>query len=127
LDEAESAILQLSAQRISRGFMRAEEIVNTSFGSIDGLLQRGQRITGLDEMTSGLQPSDLIILAGRASMGKTALAMNIVENAAIDDQRTVAVFSLEMAKERTPHPGSDYASLKGAHHFMTVSKYIGHQ
>jgi len=106
LDEAESAILQLSEQRISRGFMRAEEIVNTSFGSIDGLLQRGQRITGLathycrlDEMTSGLQPSDLIILAGRPSMGKTALAMNIVESAAIDDQKTVAVFSLEMAKE----------------------------
>jgi replicative DNA helicase len=106
LDEAESAILQLSEQRISRGFMRAEEIVNTSFRSIDGLLQRGQRITGLathysrlDEMTSGLQPSDLIILAGRPSMGKTAFAMNIAESAAIDDQRTVAVFSLEMAKE----------------------------
>jgi len=106
LDEAESAILQLSEERISRGFMRAEEIVNTSFGSIDGLLQRGQSITGLathysrlDEMTSGLQPSDLIILAGRPSMGKTAFAMNIVENAAIDDQKTVAVFSLEMAKE----------------------------
>jgi replicative DNA helicase len=50
-------------------------------------------------MTSGLQPSDLIILAGRPSMGKTAFAMNIAENAAIDDQKTVAVFSLEMAKE----------------------------
>jgi len=106
LDEAESAILQLSEERISRGFMRAEEIVNISFGSIDGLQQRGQRITGLathygrlDKMTSGLQPSDLIILAGRPSMGKTAFAMNIVENAAIEDQKTVAVFSLEMAKE----------------------------
>jgi replicative DNA helicase len=106
LDEAESAIFQLSEQRIGRGFMRVEEIVTTSFGSVDGLLQRGQRISGLathyarlDEMTSGLQPSDLIILAGRPSMGKTAFAMNIAEFAAIDDQKTVAVFSLEMAKE----------------------------
>src|ERR1022692_644658 len=81
LDEAESAIFQLSEQRIGRGFFRIEEIVNSSFGSMDALLQRGQRISGLathydrlDELTSGLQPSDLIILAGRPSMGKTALA-----------------------------------------------------
>ncbi len=106
LDEAESAIFQLSEQRIGRGFFRVEEIVNSSFGSVDALLQRGQRISGLathydrlDELTSGLQPSDLIVLAGRPSMGKTAFAMNIAENAAIDDKKTVAVFSLEMAKE----------------------------
>ena len=106
LDEAEAAIFQLSEQRVDRDVMRVEEIVNTSFGSMDALLQRGRRTSGLathysslDEMTSGLQPSDLIILAGRPSMGKTAFAMNIVENAAIDDQKTVAVFSLEMAKE----------------------------
>ena len=69
-------------------------------------LQRGQRITGiathyadLDEMTSGLQRSDLIIIAARPSMGKTAFAMNIAENAAINDQKIVAVFSLEMSSE----------------------------
>ena len=50
-------------------------------------------------MTSGLQPSELIIIAGRPSMGKTAFAMNIAENASIEDRKTVAVFSLEMAKE----------------------------
>jgi replicative DNA helicase len=106
LDEAESAIFQLSEQRIGRGFFRVEEIVNSSFGSVDALLQRGQRISGLathydrlDELTSGLQPSDLIVLAGRPSMGKTALAMNIAENATIEDKKTVAVFSLEMSKE----------------------------
>jgi replicative DNA helicase len=106
LDEAESAIFQLSEQRIGRGFFRVEEIVNSSFGSLDALLQRGRRISGLathydglDELTSGLQPSDLIILAGRPSMGKTAFAMNIAENAAIEDQKHVAVFSLEMSKE----------------------------
>jgi replicative DNA helicase len=106
LDEAESAIFQLSEQRIGRGFFRVEEIVNSSFGSVDALLQRGQRISGLathyeklDDLTSGLQPSDLIVLAGRPSMGKTAFAMNVAENAAIDDKKTVAVFSLEMAKE----------------------------
>jgi replicative DNA helicase len=106
LDEAESAIFQLSEQRIGRGFFRVEEIVNTSFGSVDALLQRGKKITGLethygrlDDMTSGLQPSELIIIAGRPSMGKTAFAMNIAENASIEDGKTVAVFSLEMAKE----------------------------
>lgn len=106
LDETEAAILQLSEQRITRGFVRLEEIVKNSFGSVDALLQQGQRVSGLathfnrlDEMTSGLQPSDLIIVAGRPSMGKTALAMNIAENAAMRDGKTVAVFSLEMAKE----------------------------
>ena len=74
-----------------------QEIVREKFGSVDALLQRGQRVTGLathytdlDEMTSGLQKSDLIILAARPSMGKTAFAMNIAENAAIEDKQVVA-------------------------------------
>src|SRR5207245_6589144 len=106
LNDAEAAILQLSEKRIGRGFMGVQEIVKESFGSIDALLQRGQRITGLathytdlDEMTSGLQKSDLIIIAARPSMGKTAFAMNIAENSAVEDGKTVAVFSLEMSKE----------------------------
>jgi replicative DNA helicase len=73
---------------------------------VDALLQRGQRITGLathytdlDEMTSGFQRADLIIIAGRPSMGKTAFAMNIAENAAIEDQKVVGMFSLEMSRE----------------------------
>ena len=106
LNDAEAAIFQLSEKRIGRGFMSVPEIVKESFGSIDALLQRGQRITGLethygdlDEMTSGFQPSDLIIVAARPSMGKTSLALNIAENVAIIDQKVVAVFSLEMSRE----------------------------
>jgi replicative DNA helicase len=96
LSDTEAAIFQLSEKRIGRGFM----------GSVDALLQRGQRITGLathytdlDEMTSGLQRSDLVIIAARPSMGKTAFVMNIAENAAIEDQSVVGVFSLEMSRE----------------------------
>ena len=106
LNDAEAAIFQLSEKRIGRGFMDVQEIVKESFGSVDALLQRGQRITGLathytdlDEMTSGFQRSDLVILAARPSMGKTAFALNIAENAAIEDQKVVGVFSLEMSRE----------------------------
>ena len=106
LNDAEASILQISEKRIGRGFMGVQEIVKESFGSVDALLQRGQRITGLathyvdlDEMTSGLQRSDLIIIAGRPSMGKTAFAMNIAENAAIEDRVVAGIFSLEMSKE----------------------------
>ena len=106
LGDAEAAIFQLSEKRIGRGFMGVQEIVRESFGSVDALLQRGQRITGLathyvdlDEMTSGLQRSDLVIIAARPSMGKTAFVMNIAENAAIEDQQVVGVFSLEMSRE----------------------------
>ena len=106
LNDTEAQIFQLSEKRIGRGFMGVQEIVRESFGSTDALLQRGQRITGLathfdelDAITCGLQRSDLVIIAARPSMGKTAFAMNIAENAAIEDQKTVAVFSLEMSKE----------------------------
>jgi len=106
LNDAEATIFQLSEKRIGRGFMGVQEIVKESFGSVDALLQRGQRITGLathytdlDEMTSGLQPSDLIIIAARPSMGKTAFAMNIAENSAIQEGKVVGIFSLEMSRE----------------------------
>lgn len=81
-------------------------ILNESFGSIDELIDGGKEISGLrthyddfDRLTSGLQPSDLIILAARPSMGKTALALNIAQNAAMRDNKVVAFFSLEMSKE----------------------------
>ena len=106
LNDAEAAIFQLSEKRIGRGFLDVKEIVKESFGSVDALLQRGQRITGLethysdlDEMTSGLQKSDLVIIAARPSMGKTAFALNIAENAAIEDGKVVGLFSLEMSRE----------------------------
>jgi len=106
LDAAESAIFRLSENRIGRGFLDIKEIVKESFGSLDALYERGQRITGLethykdlDDLTSGLQPSDLVILAARPSMGKTAFALNIAQNAAVMDKKVVGVFSLEMSRE----------------------------
>jgi len=91
---------------MGQGFMGVQEIVKGSFGSLDKLYERGQRITGLathfedlDEKTSGLQKSDLVIIAGRPSMGKTAFAINIAENAAVRDKKVVGIFSLEMSRE----------------------------
>jgi replicative DNA helicase len=106
VDSAESAIFKISESRIGRGFLGVKEIVKESFGTIDALYERGQRITGLethypdlDGMTSGLQPSDLIIIAGRPSMGKTAFALNIAENVAVNSAKVVGIFSLEMSRE----------------------------
>jgi replicative DNA helicase len=128
LSDTEAAIFQLSEQRIGRGFMGVQEIIKEKFGSIDALLQRGQRITGiathyadLDEMTSGLQRSDLIIIAARPSMGKTAFAMNIAENAAINDQKIVAVFSLEMSSEALLQRMLCSAARVDSHKFRTGS------
>ena len=106
IESAESAIFQIAEKRVGQGFLSIPEIVKDSFGSIDKLYEQGQRITGLethfedlDNITSGLQKSDLIIIAGRPSMGKTAFAINIAENAAVNDHKVVAVFSLEMSRE----------------------------
>src|SRR5271169_4472531 len=106
LGRAEEAIFRLSEGRIGQTFMNIPDIIRSSFGSLEELLEQGQEITGLathytllDKLTSGLQPSDLIIIAARPSMGKTALAMNIAENAATKDGKVVGVFSLEMSRE----------------------------
>lgn len=106
LDSAESAIFHISESRIGRGFVGIKEIVKESFGSLDALYERGRRITGLethyaelDQLTSGLQKKDLIIVAARPSMGKTAFAMNIAENVAVNDGKVVGIFSLEMSRE----------------------------
>ncbi len=106
LGRAEQAIFQLSENRIGQGFLDIPAIIRNSFGSLEELYARGQEITGLathytllDKLTSGLQKSDLIILAARPSMGKTAFAMNIAENAAVRDGKVVGVFSLEMSRE----------------------------
>jgi replicative DNA helicase len=106
IDAAESAIFQIAENKLGQGFLGITDIVKQSFGSIDKLYERGQRITGLethyeklDEMTSGFQASDLVIIAARPSMGKTAFAINIAENAAVRDKKVVGVFSLEMSRE----------------------------
>jgi replicative DNA helicase len=107
LNAAESGLLEVTERGITRGFASIPEIVSGSFGSIDNLFKEGQReVTGLatyftdfDKMTSGLQKSELTIIAARPSMGKTAWAINIAQNAAVTGGKIVAVFSLEMSKE----------------------------
>jgi len=107
LSVAEAQLMEVSEKGITQGFQSLDEIVQHSFGSIDNLYSQGQRtVTGLetgfydlDEKTSGLQKGELIIIAARPSMGKTALAINIAQHAAVNKHATVAVFSLEMSKE----------------------------
>jgi len=106
LGDVEAQLADVADSAIQRGLAGIGEIVAFSFGSIDKLYEQGREITGLathfiefDRMTSGLQESELIIIGARPSMGKTALAINIAQNAAIRDGKVVAVFSLEMSKE----------------------------
>jgi replicative DNA helicase len=106
LNAAESDLLEVTEKGITRGFTGIPEIVRDSFGTIDNLYKEQHEITGLathfddfDRMTSGLQKSELTIIAARPSMGKTAWAINIAQNAAVRSGKTVAVFSLEMSKE----------------------------
>jgi replicative DNA helicase len=106
LNQVESRLMEISEHAITGGFSGISDIVRESFGSIDKLYEQGREVTGLatrytefDRMTSGLQHSELIIIAARPSMGKTAWAINIAQNAAVHDGKVVAVFSLEMSKE----------------------------
>lgn len=109
LDFAERSIFGIAERRIKRLFTSMQDVVASTVAHIDQLYTRKERITGiptgfhdLDERTAGLQPSDLIIIAGRPSMGKTSLALGIALNAALNRTRqyTVAIFSLEMSKEQ---------------------------
>ncbi len=106
LNAVESRLIDISQHALTGGFSGISDIVRDSFGSIDKLYEQGREITGLathytdfDRMTSGLQNSELVIIAARPSMGKTAWAINIAQNAAVRDGKVVAVFSLEMSKE----------------------------
>jgi replicative DNA helicase len=106
LGAAESQLMEVSEKGLTGGFQSLDQIVQHSFGTIDNLYKQSREVTGLatdftelDRMTSGLQKGELIIIAARPSMGKTALAINIAQNAAIKSQAIVAVFSLEMSKE----------------------------
>jgi len=106
LGAAESQLMEVTEKGITHGFQSLDEIVQHSFGTIDNLYKQGREVTGLatgfidlDRMTSGLQKGELIIIAARPSMGKTALAINIAQNAAVSHNATVAIFSLEMSKE----------------------------
>jgi len=107
LDKAELTILEISRRQQRQGFVPIRDVMQDTFQSIEDLYNKQGMITGVptgfvdfDHLTSGLQPSDLIILAGRPSMGKTALALNMARNAAVKDGVPVAVFSLEMSRQQ---------------------------
>ena len=107
LDQSEAKIFAITDQRIRQGFTGIRELLKPTFDNIQKLFERKVQVTGvpsgwddLDKLTSGWQPGDLVILAGRPAMGKTSAAMNMAENAAIRHNVPVAVFSLEMSKEQ---------------------------
>lgn len=107
LAEAERRILALSEHRRVRDFTHISEVLETTFERIEQLFENAGRLTGvatgytdLDRMTSGFQKSDLIIVAARPSVGKTAFALNIAQNVAIREGQPVAIFSLEMSKDQ---------------------------
>ncbi len=107
LDKAEHAIFEISENKIRPAFFPIKDIIKDNFKTIERLYERKSLITGvptgfekIDELTSGLQKSELIIIAGRPSMGKTAFALNIASHAAVEMGLPVAIFSLEMAKEQ---------------------------
>ncbi len=108
LDQAESRVFEIAEQgmRGQGGFQdiktlltRAVDRIETLYGQDDPLTGLSTGFTDLDRMTSGLQPADLVVVAGRPSMGKTSLAMNMAENVAINSGKPVAVFSMEMPGE----------------------------
>ena len=106
VDEAERTIFEIAQSKKGQGFQPMANIVPKAFDKITQLYDRQELITGvatgydeLDKMTAGFQPSEMIVLAARPSMGKTALAMNIVQHAALIEKEPVAVFSLEMSME----------------------------
>ena len=105
LDLAEQSIFDIAEEKVGEGFSSMENVVKESFKKLEKVAEHDGFITGVptdfkdfDRLTAGLQPSDLIIIAGRPSMGKTALALNIAYNAAKKTRKGVAVFSLEMSK-----------------------------
>ncbi len=109
VDAAEREVFAIAerGKRRGSGFVRLREVLDDTVDRLDALHQAGGSITGLatgftrfDEYTAGLQPGDLIIIAGRPSMGKTTLAINIAENAALGEGKPVAVFSMEMSVEQ---------------------------
>jgi replicative DNA helicase len=107
LDQAEHAIFAIADDKVRDGFVSLRDLAQSSLDTIEKLHARKELVTGvptgfhdLDELTSGLQPSDLVIVAARPSMGKTSLVLNIAQHVGTKTAKTVGIFSLEMSKEQ---------------------------
>src|SRR4051795_7316678 len=107
LDQAEHAIFAIADKKVRDGFVSLRDLAQGSLDTIEKLHSRKELITGvptgftdLDEMTSGLQPSDLVIVAARPSMGKTSLVLNMAQHVGTKTDMSVGMFSLEMSKEQ---------------------------
>src|SRR6266480_4736227 len=107
IDRAESELFSVSQRRAEAGFSKLRELLVSAYDRLDYLHQHRGEISGirtgfadLDALTSGFQKSDLILIAARPSVGKTSLGLNIAEQAAVHEGKTVGVFSLEMSKEQ---------------------------
>lgn len=107
VDYAEKSIFDISEKRIKTSFVTLKDVIKSSFEMIEHLYDKKETITGvasgfkdLDEMTTGFQKGDLIIIGGRPSMGKTAFALNIAQHVGLEIKEPVAIFSLEMSKEQ---------------------------
>src|SRR5579862_5400877 len=126
LDNAESSIFALAEDRVKAGLVPIKEIVRDNFERLERIAKEGKSITGIstgygemDKLLSGLQSSELIILAARPSQGKTALALNLAENIAIRGGEPVAIFSLEMSKESLLQRMVASVGQVDAHRFRT--------
>jgi replicative DNA helicase len=107
IDRAESELFQVSNRRITTGFSKLKDLLHEAYDRLDYLHAHRGEISGvrtgfndLDSLTTGLQKSDLIMVAARPSIGKTSFALNIAEHAAVHEKKSVGVFSLEMSKEQ---------------------------
>jgi replicative DNA helicase len=107
VDYAEKSIFDVSDKRIKASFVTLKEVIKSSFEMIEHLYDKKEVITGipsgfrdLDDLTTGFQKGDLVVVGGRPSMGKTALALNIAQYVGLEVKEPVAIFSLEMAKEQ---------------------------
>jgi replicative DNA helicase len=107
IDRAESELFTVSNRRVTVGFSRLAKLLHEAYDRLDYLHAHRGEISGirtgftdLDALTTGLQKSDLVIIAARPSVGKTSLALNVAEHAAVRDRKSVGIFSLEMSKEQ---------------------------